>query len=130
MYLAKHQLLLATANVVPLLLSLLLSLLLLLLLRILPAVLSARLGLGKGGLSWGSEELLAESLQVGFGKVVQQAAASHCITLVTPVSIEGQYSQHTCRHVLFVIRHVYGGSHLLRFAVQGILCRRGLLAGV
>jgi hypothetical protein len=29
------------------------------------AVLSARLGCGKGGLSWGSEELLAESLQVG-----------------------------------------------------------------
>lgn len=27
-------------------------------------VLSARLGCGKGGLSWGSEELLAQSLQV------------------------------------------------------------------
>jgi hypothetical protein len=31
---------------------------------LLAAVLSARLGLGKGGLSWGSPELLAESLQV------------------------------------------------------------------
>jgi hypothetical protein len=40
---------------------------------LLAAVLSARLGLGKGGLSWGSPELLAESLQVssGFHQVYQ-----------------------------------------------------------
>lgn len=31
------------------------------------AVLSARLGLGKGGISWGSEELLSQSLQVPEG---------------------------------------------------------------
>lgn len=39
-------------------------------------VLSARLGCGKGGLSWGSEELLAESLQVEAGCVTPLAVAN------------------------------------------------------
>lgn len=45
----------------------------------LPAVLSARLGCGKGGLSWGSEELLAESLQ---------ASAHCCAGCVHPIHIQ------------------------------------------
>eukprot|EP00879_Flechtneria_rotunda_P015692 GHRR01016414.1.p1 GENE.GHRR01016414.1~~GHRR01016414.1.p1 ORF type:complete len:273 (+),score=115.03 GHRR01016414.1:593-1411(+) len=54
---------------------------------VLAAVLSARLGCGKSGLSWSSEELLAESLQVEPG-------------CVTPLALANQSSS---KHVLLLI---------------------------
>ncbi|KAF6253190.1 WD40-repeat-containing domain protein [Scenedesmus sp. NREL 46B-D3] len=53
----------------------------------LSSVLSARLGCGKGGLAWASEELLAESLQVEPG-------------CVTPLALANSDS---CRHVLLLV---------------------------
>eukprot|EP00878_Enallax_costatus_P041006 GHUV01047443.1.p1 GENE.GHUV01047443.1~~GHUV01047443.1.p1 ORF type:complete len:289 (+),score=110.84 GHUV01047443.1:305-1171(+) len=50
-------------------------------------VLSARLGCGKGGLSWASEELLAESLQVEPG----------CVTPLALANVD------SCKHVLLLI---------------------------
>lgn len=50
-------------------------------------VLSARLGCGKGGLSWASEELLAESLQVEPG----------CVTPLALANVD------TCKHVLLLV---------------------------
>lgn len=68
----------------------------------LPAVLSARLGCGKGGLSWGSEELLAESLQASVHccagcvhphpvQVPASQPAGHPVTLYVSLGVEARF---------------------------------------
>eukprot|EP00877_Chromochloris_zofingiensis_P000743 jgi/Chrzof1/1066/Cz01g38310.t1 len=82
-------------------------------------VLSARLGLGKGGISWGSEELLSQSLQVEPGcvtplAVANDTASSVLLLLDSKLQAAGKFYVHPITNTASVMLDSNGLDQYLR----------------